>query len=95
VAGQHRGVAFFLQFTGVDFEPHQEHEDDHANLAQRIQESQARCRKQIRGKVWRKPAEQRWPQHNAGKHFSDDPRLLKFSEECARQTARSQNHRNL
>ena len=41
VTGQHGSVTFFLQLHGVDLQPNEEHEDDHADLAQRVQETQA------------------------------------------------------
>ena len=95
MAYQHRRMGFVLKFLGIDIQPHQEHEDDDAHLAQRVKKSQARRRKQIRRQLRCNPAQQRWPQQDAGKHFSDDAGLVKFSKQAAHQAAHGKNHRDL
>ena len=42
VAGQHGGVAFLLQFPGIDSQTYEEHENHNANLAQCVQKPEAR-----------------------------------------------------
>ena len=43
----------------------------------------------------RNPAEQRWPKHDTGKHFTHHARLMDFLEQFSDHAAHRQNHRQL
>ena len=84
-----------LKFFGIDSQSHQKHEDDNADLGERIQKTQARGWKQVSGDTGCNPAEQGRPQQNASKHFTHDPGLPELAKQTACQPAHRQNYREL
>ena len=79
MAGQHGSVTLPLQFFRFDAEPHQEHEHDDADLAESVEKTKAGRWEQIVCKTGSNPSQQRWAQHDAGKHLAHHAWLL----ECA------------
>ena len=95
VAGDDGGVALALHGLRFKLEADQEHVEQQAHLAERIEHAQAVGREELGGKIGRQPAQKRWPQQDAGGHLADDGRLVELAKEPARCARGEQDYEDL
>jgi len=79
----------------VELEPHEEHEQEKPDLGKRIDEPEARRRKERGRHGRRESAKHGWAEEQPGPHLSNHARLTQAAEYAACEPGRSNNDNNL
>jgi len=81
VADDDGGVSAVAEKLGVEFQADQEQEEDHADLAERVEILNALIGKNFLESPGHEQPEEAWPQHDARNHFPHHLRLAKADKQ--------------
>jgi len=80
---QDRRLAPLAQHLRVELEPHREHEEGQPYLADRLEVTETGDGKEHDRKARRETPEERRPEHDAGRHLTDDGRLTEALQQAS------------
>ncbi len=84
-----------LELARIHRQPHEQHQEQYAELPERVQSAGTAGRKHERECAGRDPSEQRGSQEDARHHLADDEGLTELMEECPNDAGGEQDQREL